>query len=89
VPLADSIGRERSGCSLTLRRCVAAGRGETCRSAARALACPLSTISFAVRPYREEDWQGLTDRRTSNGEAKVDEHFLAALERVLKGTPED
>jgi transposase len=83
---------ERSGCPLTLRRCMAVaavGRGESGSGAARALGCAPSTVACAVRRYQEEGRQGLRDRRASNGEAKVDAGFLAALERVLQGTPED
>ncbi|MFP2903507.1 helix-turn-helix domain-containing protein [Pyxidicoccus sp. 3LFB2] len=68
---------------------VAVARGETCHGAARALACAASTVASAVRRFREEGCQGLEDRRAGNGEAKVDEGFLAALARALEGTPED
>lgn len=67
----------------------AVGRGDSRSDAARALGCAASTVTCAVRRYQEQGRQGLRDRRASNGEAKVDEGFLAALERVLKGTPED
>jgi transposase len=67
----------------------AVSRGESCNAAARALSCATSTVVCAVRRYREGRREALRDGRTGNGEAKVDTRFLAALARVLAGTPED
>jgi transposase len=68
---------------------VGVSRGKSCGEVARALECATSTVVCAVRRYQEGRRQGLVDRRADNGESKVDERFLAALARVLEGTPED
>lgn len=83
---------ERSGCPLTMRRCMAVaavGRGASCNAAARELGCATSTVVSAVRRYREKGRGALRDRREGNGQRKVDERFRERLARVLVGTPED
>ncbi|WP_228565262.1 helix-turn-helix domain-containing protein [Myxococcus sp. AB036A] len=68
---------------------VGVSRGHSCSEVARALACATSTVVSAVNRYRTGRRKALLDRRAANGEAKVDERFLAILSRVLAGTPEE
>ncbi|RKH36224.1 helix-turn-helix domain-containing protein [Corallococcus sicarius] len=78
---------ERTGCPLTLRRCLAVAKvasGQSRGQAARELLCATSTVVCAVRRYQEHGREGLVDRRAFNGPTKVDERFRKTLCRVLR-----
>ena len=63
--------------------------GLSSQEAARALECAPSMVGNAVRRFAEAGRAGLQDRRRENGQRVVTEAFLARLERVLVGTPQD
>jgi transposase len=83
---------EKTGCPLTLRRCLAVakvGKGLSCRAAARELLCAVSTVVCAVQRFVEGGWRALGDRRAGNGRRKVGDVFQQQLCTVLEGTPQD
>lgn len=83
---------ERTGCPLTLRRCLAVAKvskGLSCRAVARELLCAVSTVVSAVRRFEEGGQRALADRRAGNGQRKVGEGFREHLRTVLAGTPQD
>jgi transposase len=82
---------EKTGCPLTLRRCLAVAKvaaGQSRAQAARELLCATSTVVTAVLRYQERGREGLRDGRAFNGQRKVDERFRETLRRVLEGTPQ-
>ncbi|WP_233601656.1 IS630 family transposase [Corallococcus sp. AB038B] len=82
---------ERTGCPLTLRRCLAVAKvasGQSRAQAARQLLCATSTVVSAVQRFQKSGREGLSDGRAQNGRRKVDERFRRTLCRVLEGTPQ-
>ncbi|NNB91895.1 helix-turn-helix domain-containing protein [Corallococcus exiguus] len=80
---------ERTGCPLTLRRCLAVAKvasGQSRAQAARQLLCATSTVVSAVQRFQKSGREGLLDRRAQNGQRKVDERFRQTLCRVLEGS---
>ena len=56
---------------------------------AAALGCCPSTVSRTLARWDEYGEAGLVDRREDNGRVKADEHYVATVEWVLAGTPQD
>ncbi len=54
-----------------------------------ALGCCASTVSRTRRRWRRRGESGLADGRADNGRPKVNERYLTAVRRVLRGTPQD
>jgi transposase len=47
-----------------------------------------TTVYRIANRFREAGEAGLLDGREDNGETKLDEHFLAKLDRIVRSTPE-
>jgi transposase len=54
---------------------------------ARSLGCSESTVSRVRRRWLASGGAGLVDRREDNGEAKVDENYIAAVQWILRSPP--
>ena len=65
----------------------AEGRGTT--EIAAVLGCSTSTAIRAANRFLAEGEAGLFDRRSENGDRKVDDDSLAALVELLGATPQD
>jgi transposase len=63
------------------------GQGLSRQQVARDLGCAVSTVAEAGRRFAVLGAEGLLDQRAGNGEAKVDERFLAELRLVLEKVP--
>jgi len=63
-------------------------RGRSARQTADVLVVGLSTVYRVAHRFGEEGEVGLLDRREDNGEAKLDERYLAILQEVVRGTPQ-
>ena len=56
---------------------------------ARVLGCHRSTVHRVLDRFSEYGATGLVDRREDNGDAKVDDEFLATLAEAVGRTPQD
>ncbi len=84
-----------------LRRCHNAGvrvrylivinllNGRSAYQTAEVLGVHNTTVYRVARRFREHGEWGLWDAREDNGPSKLDEHFLATLHWVVRGTPQD
>lgn len=62
-------------------------RGQTVARTAQVLEVARSTVYAVAKRFREQGEMGLVDRREDNGQRKVDERYLQALNRVVEVTP--
>jgi len=84
-----------------LRRCRQAGvrihylivinllSGRSAYQTAEVLGVHNTTVYRVARRFRDRGEWGLWDAREDNGQTKLDEHFLATLYRVVRGSPQD
>jgi transposase len=56
---------------------------------ATALGVHNTTVYRVANRFKTQGELGLLDRREDNGEAKLDERFLAMLDKVVRGSPSD
>jgi transposase len=56
---------------------------------AESLGVARSTIYTVAQRFREKGEWGLLDGREDNGRTKLDEHYLATLYKVVRGSPQD
>jgi transposase len=56
---------------------------------AEAVGCGISWVYQVLARFRLTSVAGLRDRRTDNGELKLDEAFLAQLKKLVDGSPQD
>jgi len=63
--------------------------GRSAYQTAEALGVHNTTIYRVARRFRQLGEAGLWDAREDNGTTKLDEHFLAVLHRVVRGSPKD
>jgi len=66
-----------------------AGEGHTRVGVARSVGCSVSWVKVVIKRFRARGVAGLEDGRQDNGQAKVDEHFLATLIEVVDRSPRD
>jgi transposase len=65
------------------------GEGKTWFDVAEAVGCSLSWVGRVIRRFRDHGIAGLHDRREDNGQAKLDERYLALLYETVDKQPPD
>jgi transposase len=65
------------------------GEGELWFEIAKAVGCSISWVGRVVRRFRNHGIAGLHDRREDNGQAKLDERYLATLYETVDKQPPD
>lgn len=63
--------------------------GQTPTEVARTLHVARSTVYEVARRFREQGEAGLVDRREENGDAKLDEKYLAVLYETVDSNPQE
>lgn len=63
--------------------------GRSAVETAKILGAGRSTVYRVARRFREEGESGLVDHREDNGEAKLDERYLAVLYEVVRSFPQE
>ena len=59
------------------------------RKIAKALGCSAATVSRTLGRWESYGEAGLVDRREDNGAVKADEPYVATVEWILAGTPQE
>ena len=65
------------------------GDGELHFAIAKAVGCSVSWVDRVIRRFRNHGIAGLYDRREDNGQAKLDEQYLATLYEIVDKQPPD